>query len=479
MCSATKWFWPGLVTTAVLTALCGWFLAGKVEQDLALRAGDQLRAGQPWASVTFDGRDGVVAGIAENEIQQREAANIARSTYGVRIVGDKTVLPQAANPFVISLTKAGEGIQLKGNYSSTQSRLALIEAIEKSMPGIPVKDELVLASGKPDGFDLLAMFGVAQLADLASGEVALSNLEYTIKGLPAGLDVYEKLASAVSALPSGGILKSAEIALPELGKPYEIAASFDGTAVTLEGFAPSQDMRTAIEDTARELFSGKTVNNLLKLAGGAPDKLPDWVAFALERLSKLKDGSFGLAGPDLTISGNPMDMAGYEEAMAAMSGYVPVGLKITANNLVKPPEPEPAAQQQPAPAPVVEPSPEAKACSETIAGILAAGAINFETAKAIITAESFPVIEKIARTMKECPETKMEIGGHTDSNGDDGANQRLSDERAAAVLRWLLGFGVEAGRISARGYGETAPVAPNDSDENKAKNRRIEFRLVQ
>ncbi len=73
----------------------------------------------------------------------------------------------------------------------------------------------------------------------------------------------------------------------------------------------------------------------------------------------------------------------------------------------------------------------------------------------------------------------MEIGGHTDSDGDDGANQGLSDARAAAVLRWLLGFGVEAGRITARGYGETAPLAPNDSEENKAKKPRIEFRLVQ
>ncbi len=154
--------------------------------------------------------------------------------------------------------------------------------------------------------------------------------------------------------------------MPELGRPYEIAANFDGTAVTLEGYAPSHDVRTSIEARPGNFFRESLFNNLLKLAAGAPEALPDWVAFALERLSKLKDGSFALAGPDLTISGNPKDMADYEEALAAMSGYVPVGLNIAANNLVKPPEPEPVAQPQPAP--VVEPSPEAKACSETIAG---------------------------------------------------------------------------------------------------------------
>lgn len=215
MCNWKKWFWPGLVATAFLTALSGWFLASKVERDLALRAGDQLRAGQPWASVTFDGRDGIVAGIAENEIQQREAANIAKSTYGVRVIVNKTVLPLQADPFVLSLVKQGEGILLRGNFTTTASRLALIESIEKSMPGIAIKDELVLASGKPDGFDPLASFGVSQLADLASGEVTLSNLEYTIKGKPAGPEVYDKLANAVKSLPAGGTLKAAEIMLPE------------------------------------------------------------------------------------------------------------------------------------------------------------------------------------------------------------------------------------------------------------------------
>ena len=156
-----------------------------------------------------------MAGIAENEIQQREAANIAASTYGVRVIGNKTVLPMKADPFVLTLEKAGEGISLKGNFATTASRLALIESIEKSMPGISLKDELVLASGKPDGFDTLAGFGVSQLADLASGEVTLSNLEYTIKGKPAGPEVYDKLTNAVKALPAGGKLKAAEIALPD------------------------------------------------------------------------------------------------------------------------------------------------------------------------------------------------------------------------------------------------------------------------
>lgn len=483
MCNWTKWFWPGLVTTAFLTALTGWFLGGPVEQDLALRANDQLRAGQPWATVAFDGRDGVVSGIAENETQQREAANIAASTYGVRIVDNKTVLPEVASPFILSLAKAGEGITLKGNYSTTESRLAMVEAVEKAMPGIAIKDELVLASGKPDGFDALAGFGVSQLADLASGEVSLSNLDYSIKGMPAGLDAYDKLVAASSALPAGGVLKMADIALPELGKPYEISAAYDGNAITLEGYAPSADARSAVEEKAKSLFSGKPVNNLLKLAAGASEGFSGWVDFGLEQVAKLKDGAFSLTGSDLSLKGNPADAASHDAITKFLAGNLPAGLTLAANELVRPaePAPEPAPEPEPAvqPAPAFVPAPEAKACEDAIVGILGAGQINFDVSLATITADSTPVLEKIASTLQSCPAARMEIGGHTDSDGDDAANQALSEARAGAVRDWLVKAGASASAISAKGYGETKPLAANDTDENKARNRRIEFRVVQ
>ena len=72
----------------------------------------------------------------------------------------------------------------------------------------------------------------------------------------------------------------------------------------------------------------------------------------------------------------------------------------------------------------------------------------------------------------------MEIGGHTDTDGEDAANQALSEARANAVRDMLMKAGVDGASISAKGYGETKPLGPNNTDENKAGNRRIEFRLV-
>ena len=104
--------------------------------------------------------------------------------------------------------------------------------------------------------------------------------------------------------------------------------------------------------------------------------------------------------------------------------------------------------------------------------------INFEVSQAVITADSFEILAKITSALNGCAAAKMEIGGHTDTDGDDASNQILSEARANAVRDMLMKAGVNGANISAKGYGESKPIAANDTDENKAKNRRIEFRLV-
>ena len=71
--------------------------------------------------------------------------------------------------------------------------------------------------------------------------------------------------------------------------------------------------------------------------------------------------------------------------------------------------------------------------------------------------------------------TKIEVQGHTDSDGDDVANLALSSARAAAVVDYLVKKGVDRARLKSTGYGRTRPVAPNDTTENKQKNRRVQF----
>ena len=103
--------------------------------------------------------------------------------------------------------------------------------------------------------------------------------------------------------------------------------------------------------------------------------------------------------------------------------------------------------------------------------------VNFETAKADILPESHAVLDVVGQVLRKWPELRIEIGGHTDSRGADKYNQRLSEARARSVLTYLTQKypDLKPGQFTAKGYGESRPLVPNTSDLNMAKNRRVEF----
>lgn len=106
--------------------------------------------------------------------------------------------------------------------------------------------------------------------------------------------------------------------------------------------------------------------------------------------------------------------------------------------------------------------------------------INFETGSAAISAESRDLLAKAAGPIKQLPAgTIMEIGGHTDTSGNPAANLTLSQQRAEAVRNTLIDLGVTGDMLSAKGYGDTQPVASNDTPEGRFQNRRITYVLVQ
>ena len=101
--------------------------------------------------------------------------------------------------------------------------------------------------------------------------------------------------------------------------------------------------------------------------------------------------------------------------------------------------------------------------------------ILFDIGKATIKESSFIEISRIASFMKEHPQIRFSIEGHTDSQGDDAANMRLSRERANAIKESLVKFGISEDRLETKGFGESAPVDTNSTPEGRANNRRVEF----
>jgi len=104
--------------------------------------------------------------------------------------------------------------------------------------------------------------------------------------------------------------------------------------------------------------------------------------------------------------------------------------------------------------------------------------INFASGSAQIPADSTDYLNKVAAAIKLAPSgTVLEIGGHTDNTGDSASNMALSQQRAESVRAYLIQQGVDPNALVAKGYGDTKPVATNDTEEGKFHNRRIEFNL--
>lgn len=119
----------------------------------------------------------------------------------------------------------------------------------------------------------------------------------------------------------------------------------------------------------------------------------------------------------------------------------------------------------------------AKSCQAKFNELLAGETILFHSGSAIVNPASHKLLDQLAKVAAECPEAKITIAGHTDNQGPADYNQKLSLERAGAVVGYLKQKGVAASRLTAAGFGLTKPVATNATPEGMQKNRRIEFNV--
>ncbi|MET0893657.1 MAG: OmpA family protein [Pseudoxanthomonas sp.] len=104
--------------------------------------------------------------------------------------------------------------------------------------------------------------------------------------------------------------------------------------------------------------------------------------------------------------------------------------------------------------------------------------VTFDFGKANLKSQFYPALDNVASTLAQYNQTIVEVSGHTDSVGSDAANQTLSIQRANSVGNYLIGKGLVRERFEIVGFGETRPVASNDTDSGRALNRRVEIRVL-
>jgi len=104
--------------------------------------------------------------------------------------------------------------------------------------------------------------------------------------------------------------------------------------------------------------------------------------------------------------------------------------------------------------------------------------LNFESGSSQLTADSHDTVTSLSEILKAYPNAQVQLSGHTDNTGTPEANQTLSLNRANAIKQQLVNTGIATDRISTAGYGQDRPIAPNDTEQGKAQNRRLELTVT-
>ncbi len=144
-----------------------------------------------------------------------------------------------------------------------------------------------------------------------------------------------------------------------------------------------------------------------------------------------------------------------------------------------PPAPPPAPPAPPPPAPAPPTPPEPKPAPPPPKAAPVFDPVYFDVNKTNISPTAAKALDRNGAILKENREIKVEIGGHTDSRGPEKVNQKISEKRALSVKKYLMDkFGIEENRLVVKGYGSTRPIADNKTEEGRAKNRRVELRVL-
>lgn len=408
----------------------------------------------------------------------------------------------AVSPYTWSAQFAGGQLVLGGHVpGGEKGRFDLLAATKVAAPTVNIVDRMEPGEGAPQGWSNAAVALMKELVRLDSGTADMKDAALSVGGIAADEAQAQSIRAALRAsVPTAFTLvdqiKAREVKAPEPA-PTAPAPPQPSPQTELTPPAAPESQRTATAPKS-------TVEPLQAPAPPAPIEPPAKQAAPVPQRPPEPAPKQAAPAPQ-----PPMDPAPKQTAPAQQ----PATTAPAPNVAATPPQPPsapptPEKQVTPTPQPPVEPapklvapalpppraepapktaaappqppvSPEVTACQESLNKITGAGHINFATNSATLDSESFATLDRLAAAAKVCPGMRIAIEGHTDAEGRAEYNQRLSVRRARAVVAYLVKSGADRKQLEAVGYGLSRPAAPNDTEENMAKNRRIEFSVRQ
>lgn len=277
--------------------------------------------------------------------------------------------------------------------------------------------------------------------------------------------VYLLTADGEVPEPAAPAITSATTApAPPTTQPSSLRIERGETTIRLAGMVKTASERDAL--IAAVTSSGFEADDAIAVSETVTDSDPRLLAILLPALlASTDDGQLALDDGTVTVTGEALDPVEAEALQAAITDAAAAGLTVHDQTTIRVlPEPVQIAALQEEIDQIFE-------LARTIEGQYP----NFDVSLDQLSEGAITTLDRVAVAMRRYPLPAADVIGHTDSVGSDAHNQALSEARAAVVTEYLLGTGIEPGRLQAIGRGEAEPVADNASDEGRAENRRVDF----
>ena len=428
----------------------------------------------PRSKVSVDSRRVVVKAMTQSEQEKRQIEiELARAVPdGVRLGLDISAPRPVITPFTLRylINENGAGRFDACSADTEEARDMILRAAGEA--GLSGKTDCVIGLGVPTPqWGRAAVEAIAALARLGEGSITFSDADISLiaaEGISESefdLVVGELDAALPDVFALHAVLTQSEDKEQEV--PEFIATLSPEGLIQLRGRVGSETMRSTADSFAKARFRSDAVHTALRVVDeDLPSDWPLRVLAGLEALGYLSNGAATVTPDLIRVSGNTGRQDARQEIAGLLSEKLSDGasyeIDVTYKKALDP----------------VSSMPTPDECEAMLAEVQVDRKIRFEPGSSTIDAEGGAIMDDIAQIMRKCGDLRLEIGGHTDSQGRAEMNEQLSLERARAVLAELRNRRVLTASITVKGYGETQPIADNSTEEGREANRRIEFKLI-
>jgi OmpA-OmpF porin, OOP family len=449
-------FWLLAIWVVLVLAALVWGIDNAESQ---LRFETRSVLSQSGRDFGFDvsGRDVTLFGAISSEEEGLELAAAIDAIPGVRQVRNgfsivEPVAPEPAAPSV-SMQIIGDAISLRGLVPSQEIADALVTAASEQygenrvVAGITVNEN---AETRPWLGKVKDVF--EYLSELRSGGFVADDESFILSGEVISESVRTRVEQDLALVFDDTLSITSNLEIAVLPTPTFHAERADGV-VTLQGSVPDEDTAARIIDAVRRLHAGSTIINDLRVGEVAGPAWLDSIGGLLDVVTRLDPWTLDISGGQVTITGLTLD-ADFVAAIDVLTEEVVAGQLTVSTDI----------QLDPA------------AVTIELTNLVA-GTDLFEPDTANLTAAGRALLDQAIDILGVTPSTNLIVAGHTDDRGAEADNLALSQQQAEAVVAYLVAGGVDPGRLTAVGYGETLPIADNVTEDGRAQNRRIEFVL--